>query len=67
MLKSHQIVIPYINLICMVFLCRRHIVFGAKIVDIMYDDRPKILYFTIKIGGINMVDNGLKLVENRRK
>ena len=39
-------------------LCRRHNQYGEKIVDITYDDRPKLLYYTIIIGGQNMVENG---------
>ena len=31
----------------LVLLCRRHTLYGAKIVDITYDDRPKILCYTI--------------------
>ena len=44
-----------------------HTLYGAKIVDITYDDRPKLLYYTINLGGKNTVDNGRKSVENRRK
>ena len=35
----------------LLFLCRRHTLYGAKIVDITYDDRPKLLYYTINLGG----------------
>ena len=48
------------------FLCRRRTIYGAKLLDITYNDRPKLLYYTINIGGRNMVENGRKLVENRR-
>ena len=48
-------------------LCRRHTLYGGKIVYITYDDRPKLLYYTINLGGQNTVDNGRKSVENRRK
>ena len=41
--------------------------YGAKIVDITYDDIPKLLYCTINLWGWNTVENGQKLVENRRK
>ena len=41
--------------------------YGAKIVDITYDDRPKLIYYTITLGRQNTVENGQKLVENGRK
>ena len=41
-----------------VLLCRRHTLYGAKIVDITYDDKPKLLYYTINLGGQNTVENG---------
>ena len=47
--------------------CRRHSLYGVKVVDITYNDRTKLLYYTINIGGKNTVENGKKLVENRQK
>ena len=38
-----------------------------KIVDITYNDRPKLFYYTINLGGQNMVEKGQKFVENRQK
>ena len=32
-------------------LCRRHTLYGEKIVDITYDDRPKLFYCTITSEG----------------
>ena len=34
-----------------------HTIYGAKIVDIMYNDRPKLIYYTINLGGQNTVEN----------
>ena len=48
-------------------LCRRHTTYGAKNVDITYNDRLKLLYYTINLGGQNTVENGQELVVNRQK
>ena len=37
---------------------RRHTLYGEKIVYVMYDDRPKLLYYTINLGWRNTVKNG---------
>ena len=62
---SCQVAIHWIHKIH--FLCRRHTLYSAKIVDITYDDRPKLLYWTINLGGQNIVKKGRNLVKNRRK
>ena len=46
--------------------CRRHSVYGVKVVDITYNDRTKLLYYTINIGGRNTTERGRKSADNRR-
>ena len=41
--------------------------YGTKKLDITYDDRPKLIYYTINMGGQNTFENGKKSVENGRK
>ena len=38
------------SLISSLLLFRRHTLYGAKIVYVTYDDRPKLLYYTINLG-----------------
>ena len=36
----------------------------CKIVDMTYDDRPKLIHYTINLGGRNTAENEQKSVKN---
>ena len=55
----------YVRLPMTSFLCRRHTLYGAKIVDITYDYRLKLVFYTINLGGQNTAVNRFSSVLDR--